>query len=463
MRLAVSTIPTPDPNGTLYYDPTYYANLDSEYLADDMSEFMTSRAFADEVHRELASSSTPMDIDVGSIMSRDAGQEDAPLHRHQRSRRATPEQGAAIAGSISRILSDPNHVAQYLTALTAYHTQMEIVTPPVTGRANTPLGLVSEIALRTLIGLMVGIGLAFLVDYLDPSVRTREEAERLLEMPVLGEIPKPSRVAATGCSVGEQLPEPASAMPEATVRLTARSKRLAGRCATAGGSSSPPGSLAALAAYVTTKLPWVEPRWRSSVLMQATGRLDYGNFLALEKELRPLAEQVLQLDIMRERRPEPAHRPRARGHARPHARRAGRRQRPDPHRRRRLGCHARRADQPRHRRRLHAAAQRRRTGQTARRARHPVDARPAQPGDLDLAADARSSCPPPRVLGVLVAGLVVLVMVYLDDAIRSTEPTSQRYLELPVLGSCSSIPNHGAMDPRASAARPTRTRSQESN
>ena len=47
MRIAISTIPTPDPNATLYYDPTYYSNLDSEYLADDMSEFMTSRAFAD--------------------------------------------------------------------------------------------------------------------------------------------------------------------------------------------------------------------------------------------------------------------------------------------------------------------------------------------------------------------------------------------------------------------------------
>jgi capsular polysaccharide biosynthesis protein len=58
--------------------------------------------------------------------------------------------------------------------------------------------------------------------------------------------------------------------------------------------------LAALAAYVYVKLPWVEPRWRSSVLIQATGRLDYGNFLALEKELRPLAEQVRQLGIMRE-------------------------------------------------------------------------------------------------------------------------------------------------------------------
>jgi capsular polysaccharide biosynthesis protein len=59
--------------------------------------------------------------------------------------------------------------------------------------------------------------------------------------------------------------------------------------------------LAAVAAYAYVKLlPWTEPRWRSSVLIQATGRLDYGNFLALEKELRPLAEQVRQLAIMRE-------------------------------------------------------------------------------------------------------------------------------------------------------------------
>ncbi|MBV9896221.1 MAG: hypothetical protein JO020_18820 [Chloroflexi bacterium] len=191
MRLAVSTIPTPDPNSVLYYDPTYYSNLDSEYLADDMSEFMTSRAFADEVHRELASSATPMDVDIDSIMTATRTKK---THRFIDITLTTPtfEQGDAIAGSISRILSDPNHVSQYLTALTAYHTQMEIVTPPVTHRANTLFGLISEIGLRTLIGLLVGLGLAFLVDYLDPSVRTREEAERLLALPVLGEIPRSS-------------------------------------------------------------------------------------------------------------------------------------------------------------------------------------------------------------------------------------------------------------------------------
>jgi capsular polysaccharide biosynthesis protein len=192
MRLAVSTIPTPDPGSVLYYDPTYYSNLDSEYLADDMSEFMTSRAFADEVHRELATSTTPYEVDIDTVMSATRAKK---THRFIDITLTTStfEEGQAIAGSISRILSDPNHVSQYLTALTAYHTQMEIVTPPVTHRANTLFGLISETGLRTLIGLLVGIGLAFLVDYIDPSVRTRQEAERLLDVPVLGEIPRPAR------------------------------------------------------------------------------------------------------------------------------------------------------------------------------------------------------------------------------------------------------------------------------
>jgi capsular polysaccharide biosynthesis protein len=192
MRLAVSTIPTPDPNGVLYYDPTYYSNLDSEYLADDMSEFMTSRAFADEVHRELAASSSPYDVDIETIMSATRAKK---THRFIDITLTTStfDEGQAIAGSVSRILSDPNHVSQYLTALTAYHAQMEIVTPPVTHRANTLLGLISEIGLRTIIGLLAGVGLAFLIDYVDPSVRTRQEAERLLQTPVLGEIPRTTR------------------------------------------------------------------------------------------------------------------------------------------------------------------------------------------------------------------------------------------------------------------------------
>jgi capsular polysaccharide biosynthesis protein len=192
MRIAISTIPTPDPNATLYYDPTYYSNLDSEYLADDMTELMTSRAFADEVMRELGGAGKQPEVDVATIMS---------ATRTKKTHRfidvtvttSTFEEGQTIAGSISRILSDPNHLAIYLKALSAYNTQMNVVTLPVTHRANSVPGLISEIALRTVIGLIVGIGVAFLVDYVDPSLRSRQEAETLLQVPVLGMIPRTGR------------------------------------------------------------------------------------------------------------------------------------------------------------------------------------------------------------------------------------------------------------------------------
>jgi capsular polysaccharide biosynthesis protein len=192
MRIAISTIPTPDPNATLYYDPVYYSNLNSEYLADDMSEFMTSRAFADEVIRELASAGKQSDVDVGTIVN---------ATRTKKTHRfidvtittSTLEQGELIGGSIARILNDPAHLAIYLKALAAYNTQMTVVTPPAAHRANTVPGLIGEIGLRSVIGLLVGIGLAFAIDYVDPSVRTRDEAEAILQVPVLGEIPRTRR------------------------------------------------------------------------------------------------------------------------------------------------------------------------------------------------------------------------------------------------------------------------------
>jgi capsular polysaccharide biosynthesis protein len=42
---------------------------------------------------------------------------------------------------------------------------------------------------RVLIGLVAGIALAFLAEYLDPTIRTRRDAE-LLGYPIVGELPQ---------------------------------------------------------------------------------------------------------------------------------------------------------------------------------------------------------------------------------------------------------------------------------
>ncbi len=69
-------------------------------------------------------------------------------------------------------------------------TMVEVMDPAIPGtrpvRPNKPL----NIALGIIIGLVVGVGLAFFIEYLDTSVKTIDDVERSLQSPVLGVIPQ---------------------------------------------------------------------------------------------------------------------------------------------------------------------------------------------------------------------------------------------------------------------------------
>jgi capsular polysaccharide biosynthesis protein len=45
-----------------------------------------------------------------------------------------------------------------------------------------------NIAIATVVGLMIGVGLAFLLEFLDNTIKTEQEVEKLLGLPVLGSI-----------------------------------------------------------------------------------------------------------------------------------------------------------------------------------------------------------------------------------------------------------------------------------
>jgi capsular polysaccharide biosynthesis protein len=47
-----------------------------------------------------------------------------------------------------------------------------------------------NIAIALVVGLMAGVGLAFLLEYLDNTIKTEEDIQRVLQLPVLGSIPK---------------------------------------------------------------------------------------------------------------------------------------------------------------------------------------------------------------------------------------------------------------------------------
>ncbi|MGE5508887.1 MAG: GumC family protein [Chitinophagales bacterium] len=59
------------------------------------------------------------------------------------------------------------------------------VTPTEPVRPRTAL----NVAIAAFLALFVGVGLAFLLEYLDTTIRTPEELEQLLGLPVLGQIP----------------------------------------------------------------------------------------------------------------------------------------------------------------------------------------------------------------------------------------------------------------------------------
>jgi capsular polysaccharide biosynthesis protein len=189
--------------------------------------------------------------------------------------------------------------------------------------------------------------------------------------------------------------------------------------------------LAAAAAGAYARF-WGEPRWRSSVLIQATGRLDYGNFLALEKELRPLAEQVLQLGIMREvdqnlHMDLPPERMLEHTRAEPFQDSGQiRLDVEDSDRQRAEQLSLEIADVYT---RQHNAAE---EGKLREERVHlsTLD-RPSQA--VLIWPQTRILVPAAGLLGVLVGGLVVLGLVYLDDTIRTPDHVRQ-YLELPILG-----------------------------
>ncbi|WP_342578084.1 Wzz/FepE/Etk N-terminal domain-containing protein [Psychrobacillus sp. FSL K6-2843] len=65
---------------------------------------------------------------------------------------------------------------------------VSVLTPAVLGDNPSPVkpDPMLNMAIAAVIGLMLGVGLAFLLEYLDTTVKTEEDIEELLKLPVLG-------------------------------------------------------------------------------------------------------------------------------------------------------------------------------------------------------------------------------------------------------------------------------------
>ena len=81
-------------------------------------------------------------------------------------------------------------IAQEVDSKISRTASVEVVNPAEPGlrpvRPNRPL----NIALGVIVGLIIGVALAFFIEYLDTSVKTIDDVERALQAPVLGVIPQ---------------------------------------------------------------------------------------------------------------------------------------------------------------------------------------------------------------------------------------------------------------------------------
>ncbi|TEU19432.1 MAG: hypothetical protein E3J21_03785 [Anaerolineales bacterium] len=175
--------------GGCYTYDRYYTWLSSEYLADDLSEVVKYSAFADDVSAHLAQGETPITVSPGAIQGFTvAGKQHRILTL--RITWGNADELAAIANAAAEVL--PQNGPDYFAPIGVDQARFTLIDRPVVVPVGKSLRERLDLPIRLFLALLAGVALAFLLDYLDDTVRDQAELEAM-GMTVLGEIPRRSR------------------------------------------------------------------------------------------------------------------------------------------------------------------------------------------------------------------------------------------------------------------------------
>ncbi|MBI2942004.1 MAG: hypothetical protein HYY04_16360 [Chloroflexi bacterium] len=186
--IRLSIHPNLEPRGGIYYMyDGYYAFLASEYLNDDLIEVIRSGSFLRLIQEQAR----------GEIGRAPGGSVDAKkAHRvvTLTASSSTPDDALHLVRAAGTVLADTSGPdGGVLGRLSARSASIVVVDPPTPAGGGSQRAL-ADLAMRALLGVIAGLALAFLLDYLDDSLRSPAEVEEVLGVPVLGAIP---RVGAT--------------------------------------------------------------------------------------------------------------------------------------------------------------------------------------------------------------------------------------------------------------------------
>jgi len=162
----------------------YYTALSSEYLIDDFSEIVKGSEFSAAVTERLA--------DQGIQVSGGTIQGAAQTGTVHRILQVTiygndPEQLPLIADAVEATLTEDAHI--FMPRLLADRGMVYLINRGGVAAIGPGLRDRLDLPLKLVLAFIAGVGLVFLLDYLDDRIRTREQLEAV-GFNVLAEIPR---------------------------------------------------------------------------------------------------------------------------------------------------------------------------------------------------------------------------------------------------------------------------------
>lgn len=174
----------PVPLEVMVVDPRLGAVQASEYIADDLTKVLVGSRFAEYVSQYLDS-----DLAVGAIASATRTSKEHRIVTIDLSA-PTLEATQALTDAVKQAV-ERDLLGFLQEAWGNDDLRLELVNDSGAVELSNELRSKLEVPLRAAVALVAAIALAFALDYLDSSVRSRDEVERLVG-PVLGEIPETS-------------------------------------------------------------------------------------------------------------------------------------------------------------------------------------------------------------------------------------------------------------------------------
>lgn len=167
-----------------YQDCQYYPWLTSEYVVNALTDWVKTSSFSEAVAAELKTKG----IDVPAAQIQGGISSD-----NQRSVMTLSISGgdaaqlAQVAAAVRSVLQTRSK--DFFPMVGATGITVVPLDDPVVGAVPPSLSERYNPLVRFLLGLAAGVALAFLVDYVDPTLHERSEVEHL-GLPVLAEVPR---------------------------------------------------------------------------------------------------------------------------------------------------------------------------------------------------------------------------------------------------------------------------------